>query len=157
MPTKPAAQESVDLASETLTGDVRDVILSQIRTLQKPYARCSQDEQRDIIESATRAAFSLVRNAVEIIASHGHKVIHSVVEQIGVKEGIKITLKSANTESALSELGNCIGKQVFIIVADAQDFIGEKDSAKPDPDQQVIPLHLASDKEDEADKPKGKK
>lgn len=157
MPIEPIQKDTADIAAETLSGDVRDAILGQIRALQKPYARCSQDEQREVIEHAAKVANGLVRNAVEIIASHGRKVIHSTVEQITVKDGIKVVLKSANTEAALSELGNCIGKQVLIIISDASDFTGEKQEVKPEPDQQVIPLHVAKDNDPEDDSPTSKK
>lgn len=157
MTTHTATKEAIDLAVNTLTGDIRDTFLGHIRALQKPYARCTQDEQKEVIERATKTAENLLRNAVVLIASHGHKVIHSTVDQIGVKDGIKIVLKSANTETALSELGNCIGKQVFIIVADASEFLGEKQEAKATPDQQVIPLHLAADKSEETTDKKPKK
>ena len=145
MPQEKITQETINLTSETLTGDVRDALLGQIRALQKPYARCTQDEQQEIIYHADKVAHNLVERAVEIIAAHGRNIIMATLESFSVKDGIKATVKCANVQSSLVEFGNATGKAVFIVVADKAQFTGEQEPAKPESDQQVIPLHLAKD------------
>lgn len=148
MTTEKVKTETVEFASETLTGDVRDALLAQIRTLQKPYARCSQEEQREIIDHAAKVAANLVEQAVLIIAGHGRNVIPAVLESIGVKDGIKAVIKCANVQSSLLELGDSVQKAVFIVVADKSQFTGEQSAPQPESDQKIMPLHLAKDEEE---------
>lgn len=149
MALEKVSEKTIQLATETLTGDVRDAILGQIRALQKPYARCSQDEQHDVIDHAARVAANLAEQAVRIIASHGRNVILATLESMNVKDGIKAVVKCANQQSSLIELGDCVGKSVFIVVADKEAFTGEREPVNPEPDQKIMPLHLAKDGEGE--------
>lgn len=149
MPLEKVSAETVQFASETLTGDVRDALLGQIRALQKPYARCGQSEQQDIIDHAAQVARNLVEGAVSLIAAHGRNVIHATVDSLNVKDGIKAVVKCANVQSSLVELGDAVGKTVFLVVADRDSFTGERAPVGAAPDQQVMPLHLAMDSEED--------
>ena len=57
------AEKAADLAANTLTGDVRDFLLDRVKTLGKPWAAMSEDEQSDQIHAAKSAAEHLVKKA----------------------------------------------------------------------------------------------
>lgn len=124
-----------NLASKTLTGDVRDFLLDRLKTQKKPWEAMSESEQRDAINQCKDAALNLVKNTVKIISSAGRKVIEAVVESMTVKDGIKATLKCTNTFDALHELGGATGQIVLIVTSGVEDFTGEKAPATPTPDQ----------------------
>lgn len=148
MPKDVAKQEEIDLVAATLTGDVRDALLGQIRTLQKPYAKCTYDEQSDIIAHATKVATNLVERAVNLIAAEGRKAMVGQLMKIQLKDGIQCQVNFSKQDEMRHELFDAQGMAVMLVIADASAFVGEAAPAKADADQAVIPLRLAKDGEE---------
>jgi len=122
----------------TVTGDVRDAILDRIRNLKKPYEQCSEEEQGDIIYGATAIATNLVREVVKIVAAAGRKCIVGDLEQVTIKDGYKAVITLSKSSEYRHELADSQGKAVLVVVADMEEFVGEKAPAKPTPDQRVL-------------------
>ena len=73
-PKEKTEQEiSADFAAKTLTGDIRDFLLDRVKQMGKPFVAMTEDEQSDQIHACRDAAESLVKKAVEILASGGKK------------------------------------------------------------------------------------
>jgi hypothetical protein len=89
---------------------------------------------------------------VRLLASEGKTQVQAKLEQITVKDGLKIVCSGGFTHDALVLLGEAQGKQVLITVADAEPFDGQRAEAQVDPDQTTL-LGDDSDLVDAADQP----
>lgn len=127
--------DTINLASHTLTGDIRDFLLDRMKNFKKPWVSLSEDEQRAEIISSKEAAENLVKKAVAIIASEGRKVIVGHLQQVTVKDEIKAVICIPKTDSCRHELIDSAGQAVLIVVADAEPFVGEQAPAEPMPQQ----------------------
>lgn len=128
-----------ELGLSTLSGDLRDAALDWIRTLSRPWSGLVEHEQREVIDSVSKQADALVRQAVDMIAAQGADVIVASIESVTVKDGIKATIKCQKTEDDLVALGMAEGSTVRLVVLDAADFQGEREPAEPEPDQAELP------------------
>ncbi len=82
------ADDGIDLETATLSGDLRDAMLTRIRNLQKPWAQMTEAEQYDC----------------------------------------------ANV------LGDYVGQIVVMIMADSDDFMGERAPFEATPDAPELPI-----------------
>jgi hypothetical protein len=128
---------AVDVAAETLTGDLRDFILDRLRHEQskRPWHERGEADQRDTVHQVESAVRSAVRQAVEIIAAGGLKTIKASIEQVTVKDGIKAVLTMSKFDEHRHNLIDATGQTVLIVVADPEDFSGERAPVEIKPDQ----------------------
>jgi hypothetical protein len=129
-----------DLAAETLSGDLRDVMLTHIRSMQTPWSKMSEQAQADKIYAITNATETIVRRAVAIIASHGSEPVFGRIAKFTVKDEIKAELVASSSVANIEKIAESIGQPAIIIFANPDQFIGQKAEAKPDKDQPEIPF-----------------
>ena len=131
----------VALNTDTLFGDLRDAILARLRAMPKPWTVMSENEQTDMIEGVERVSRHLVFQAVKLIAANGHATIHATLVQCAMKDGIKVVLEVSKHDQMRHELMDAVvaGASAHIVLADADAFLGEREPAKADPDQPIIP------------------
>lgn len=131
------SEETLALASETLTGDLRDFMLDRLRYEQskRPWHERSEADQRDTVHQVEAAVRNAVRQAVEIIAAGGLKTIKATIEQVTVKDGIKATLTMSKFDEHRHNLIDATGATVLVVVADPSDFSGEREPVEIKPDQ----------------------
>jgi hypothetical protein len=129
-----------DLATETLTGDVRDFILDRLRHEQDrlPWHERSEAEQRDTVYRVETAVHKVVRQAVEIIAAGGRRSIRATLEQITVKDGITGKVVLSKFDEQRYALMDAAGSSILIVVADPEEFTGERSSVAIRPDQSEL-------------------
>lgn len=127
--------DEIDLAVSTLTGDIRDFLLTRIQHQQKPYQQMSEEEQLGIIAACEGAADKLVREAVKAIAASGRKTITGQLEQVTVKDDFKAVIRLSKSDECRHELIDSCGQAVLIVVADADEFDGQREAPKVYPDQ----------------------
>jgi hypothetical protein len=84
-------------------------------------------------------ASHLVHSAVTLIAANGRPTIMASVEQCTAKDGIKVVLTASRHDPMRYELLDAVGKSALIVVSDADAYMGQRDAAKPDPDQPPLP------------------
>lgn len=141
---------SVQIARETMTGDIRDCILDVLKHgLGKPWEQHSEFEQRDLVDKAEKAARESVNNAVDIIVADGRPTIVADLESITVKDGIKAIVKLSKGDELRHNLIDSQGKTVLLVVTDKDSYKGEKAPAAIDKDQPSLPMTEAN----ENDKP----
>lgn len=128
---------TIDIAAETLPGDLRDFILDRLRHEQnkRPWHERSEAEQRDTVHQVETAVRHAVRQAVEIIAAGGLRTIRATLDQVTVKEGIKGTVTLSKHDEHRHTLVDAVGSTVLIVVADPDDFTGEREAVDIKPDQ----------------------
>ncbi|MBX9760669.1 MAG: hypothetical protein K2Y29_17955 [Beijerinckiaceae bacterium] len=131
----------VDLALDTLEGDVRDGVLTLLRSLPKPWAEMSEFEQQNRIWSVKDLAKRLVRDAAHVIGSKGFDHIPITVGKFTSKDGeIKAEFATAQTHAALVKISDMQNRRSVLCFVDPDLFAGERAEAKPDKDQPELPI-----------------
>lgn len=126
----------VDLASDTLAGDIRDWLLGHLRTMPKPWAQMSEHEQSDKVYAAAAAARSLVAETVKIISAQAHESVAVRVGKFTVKDGeIKAEFACSGIDQYLLAVKSAQGQRAVLVLADPEAYDGQRAEAKVDPDQ----------------------
>lgn len=133
---------NLDIAAETLTGDLRDLVLDTLRYEQdkRPWNFRSEADQRETASRIERAAHDWARKAVELLAAGGKRTIRATIEQVVVKDGIKAVLTMSKFDELRHNLIDAQGSAVLIVVADSEAFEGERAPVDIKPDQPVMPF-----------------
>ena len=141
---------AVNVAAATLTGDIRDFILNQLKFQQNklPWNQRSEAEQKETIASVEAAVQAQVKRAVECIASRGLKTIRATLEQVVIKEGIKAQITLLRSDEQRHLLIDSTGSSIMIIVADTDEFTGEREPAEVQPDQRSLAMVVHSEPKD---------
>lgn len=136
-----ALDKATILAEETLTGDLRDVLLTHVRSMEDPWSKLSEEAQQDKIDAIELCAEDIVRRAVSIIARRGFDVISVSVSDFTVKGGeIKGKFGALVSEQNVVSLSDHQGKSALIVLTDHSDFFGESQPAKAEPDEPQLPI-----------------
>lgn len=135
----------IDMAeAETLSGDIRDALLTHVRSIKVPWAMLAEDEQAETIAAIVKTAEHAVRQIAAIMAQRGLPHIVASVGKWTVKDGIKLELEASSIVEnihALAEHGN--GAAVLVL-AEPSVYIGERAPAKADKDQPDLPIDKAA-------------
>lgn len=134
---KEVSDNTLKLARETMTGDLRDCLLDFLKHEKNPlpWNMRTEDAQREAIEKCSRAAMAAVERAVSIIAADGRPTILATCDQVTVKDGIKAVVSLSKSDALRHELVDSQGKTVLIVVTDADRYEGEREPAVPQPNQ----------------------
>ena len=132
--------EVVNIAVETLSGDIRDFILDRLRHEQSkmPWHQRSEADQRDTVHQVEAAVQDVVRRAVELIAAQGLRTIKATLEQVTVKDGIVGKLVMSKFDAQRHALTDSVGSTVLVVVADPDEFTGERKPVEITPDQREL-------------------
>lgn len=122
-----------NLAKETLTGDLRDKLLDNMRNLPDVWQKLNEKAQQEQIDRATAQAEDLVNQAVKLIASGGRKTVPAKLEKLTLKDGCKVEMTCSS--SRIGELAPVLNNDVLIVTNSDDEFHGQKAPAKADPDQ----------------------
>lgn len=131
--------DALDLAADTLHGDLRDAVLTHIRSMETPWSKMSEQAQGDKIYAVNNACERLVRRAVAIVASNGHAPMFGRIAKFTVKDEIKAELVAPSSVGNIEMIAENIGQPAIIIFASPEAFMGQKAEAKPDKDQPALP------------------
>lgn len=130
----------VDLAADTLRGDVRDALLSWVRNLPKNWSAMSEAEQRDVADAADRCARTLVKEACKLIAASERPCVVATLVEYKEKEGIEAKLKFPSRGEVVAQLHEACGREVLVVASGAEEFLGEGGPPDIDPDQPDMDL-----------------
>lgn len=126
-------------ARKTLTGDIRDLILQELRSpIKKPWEKLSESEQRDIIYRVAHVAESIVQRTVVLVASGGRRSIQAKLKSVTVKDGIEAKLEMSQFDAQRHELMDATGSTVVVAFSDASEFRGERAPARPSKDEPAL-------------------
>jgi hypothetical protein len=134
---KPSAAE---MQVETLSGDIRDVLLSHFRDIKVPWAMLNEEEQRDKIEALTNASFDLVRKTLAVISASKFPIINVAIGKFTVDKGVKIECTASPSVENITHLAQHGKGSGVLVLAEARDYFGERAPARPDPNQKSFPL-----------------
>jgi hypothetical protein len=133
----------IDIAeAATLSGDIRDALLTHLRAIRVPWSMLAEDEQQAEIEAIQRTAEYAVRQVAAIIAQAGAPHVQARIVRWTVKgDGLKLELAVTPLVDNMIALAEHGSRGAVLVLADAADFIGQRAPAKPDPDQPDLPMH----------------
>lgn len=131
---------TIDLAAETLRGDLRDALLSWFKAQPKAWPYMTEREQRDLANAADRATERMVREACGIIAAAERPCIVATLEQYSEKDGLKIVCKAPGRREVVGALHEACGREVLIVTSGAEEHLGERGPAEITADQGEVPL-----------------
>ncbi len=138
-----------EMTAETLSGDLRDVMLTHIRSMQTPWSKLSEQAQQDRIDAISNACETIVTRAVALIAERKFSSVHCSVTKFTVKDLIKAEINAVSSSFNIETIAEGIGEPALLIFASAETFIGEKAAAKPDKDQPSLPIDHEGEEEPE--------
>lgn len=125
-----------DIETDTLVGDVKDLILQEMRDAKdhRPWTERNEDDQDAMIDRADRFAVSLVAKIVREVAIMGRPSVPVQIKKWEVGDNLKIAAEGVPTE------GNAItllhgGKIAYLVFGGVEDFKGERGELKATPDQ----------------------
>ncbi len=121
--------------SETLSGDIRDALLTHVRSIKVPWTMLAEDEQQDAINAIAQTAETAVRAAARIIAQRGFQHVIVTTGKWTVKEGVKLECDASATLENINSLAQHGSGAAVLVLVDPQEFFGERAPAKPDKDQ----------------------
>lgn len=125
---KEMTQRAAKIARETLTGDVRDIILNDMKDRKNtlPWNLRGEAEQAVLIDQVNRMSVSIVERVVEIVAAGGRRTIRAQINKITIKDGIKAEIELSKSDEQRHELFDSQGAMVLIVIADAEAFEAER-------------------------------
>lgn len=136
---EPDADPLVDLAADTLRGDIRDSLLAWFKAQPKAWPLLSEREQRDLADAADRYSGELVKSACKIIAAGERPCIVATLTEYREKDGVEAKLKLPSRGEVVAQLHEACGREVLIVTSGAEEFMGEAGAAKIDADSPKFP------------------
>ncbi|WP_027583970.1 hypothetical protein [Bradyrhizobium sp. Ai1a-2] len=131
----------IDMAeAETLSGDIRDALLTHVRSIQVPWAMLAEDEQQEHIDAIAKTATMAVRKTAGIMARQGFPFIVVGVHKWTVKDGIKLELQTSALVENIQKLAEHGPSAAILVLANPEIYIGERAPAKADKDQPDLPM-----------------
>ncbi len=126
----------------TLCGDLRDVMLSRVRTARKPWERMTEAEQTDFANGLQLAASDMVRRMVRLMTSYDWPHAAVVLGEVKIKgeKGIEAKIACPNVEHNRNVLGDHVGQHVMVLMVDSDTFMGERAPVDIKPDQPQLEL-----------------
>jgi hypothetical protein len=130
--------------TETLSGDVRDALLTHLRAIKVPWAMLGEDEQAEHIAALNATAEAAVRRIVGLIASGGMSSVIGTIGKFTVKNDIKVEFMVTSLVANICALAEHGKASAVLVLSNAAEFIGEHAPAKVDPDQPELPIDKAA-------------
>lgn len=145
------------VSAETLTGDIRNAILSEFKLIPKPWQQMTEDEQQRLINRASDIADNLVLQAVDLIAARDLPALPIEVGKITVEgAACKGAFECFADDEALLRIRHLQGSRAVFVLASVDAYRGESQKAetevvgdlalpKGQPDTQAILAQMDAD------------
>ena len=133
--------EDHEINIDTMSGDVRDVMLQHFRNTRKPWAQMSAAEQNDVANAFDLASRQLVKAAVRKLTGWEFPRAAVSLGEVKIKgAAIEAKIIASNTSHEREVLGDNVGAQVLMLMVDSERFMAERAPVKIDPDQKAMDL-----------------
>lgn len=122
-----------ELATETLSGDIRDAILTEFKQMAKPWATMAEHEQERMIWRARSIAEQVVRGSVDLVAKRGLAALPVEVGKITLDgSSCKGTYECYVTDETLLQIRHLQGQRAMFVLASPDAYHGERKAADTD-------------------------
>lgn len=121
------------IEDKTLRGDIRDLILSELKHVDCPWSKANEDEQQRRIDRSTDIADQVVRRAIDLIAARGLPALPIDVGKITVEGAeCKGTFECYADDENLLRIRHLQGSRAMFVLASPSAYQGEKAPQVPD-------------------------
>jgi hypothetical protein len=129
---------AADLARTFLLGELMSAATKQLRSLDKPWLRLPEAQQKAVIREVQLDVELAIDRAVDLIASDGRTCFVAAVESVTFKDGVKAVLTMPNTQAS-HELADTAGGTVYVVIDSPGRYkdVGEN-APQADPDQRSL-------------------
>lgn len=132
--------QPIDLLTDTLTGDIRDVLLGHVRAMQDPWSKLSESRQAEKIHAIEKCAQDLVRRAVQLVAHQGFPHVGVTLGKWAIGDAIEMKITASRSLDNINRFGeHGMGSAVLVLVEPGV-FFGQRQAAQADPDQPAMDL-----------------
>ena len=132
--------EELELEAETLAGDIRDELLGFFREMVVGWSFMSEREQKARIELADQLSKRIIRRTLALLAEEAtFPTIDIEIGSIKIDKRLEIKINAAIPDETLVALVHHRGRHAQLVLADAEQFFGERAPARPQPDQPSFP------------------
>jgi len=131
--------DDAQMAESTLSGDVRDVLLTHLRSIMVPWTMLSEEEQREKIFAVSKCADDLVRRVIGIVTAKQFPTVVVELKEWKVKGGIELKCAASSLIENITHLAEHGPSPAVLVLAEASAFFGERAPAKPMKNQPNIP------------------
>lgn len=135
------------LQAETMSGDLRDALLTHVRSMETPWSKLSERQQADKIDAINRACESLTRKAVNLVANQGFQHVGIRLGKWSVNGEVTLQVTGAGTADNIKKLADHGPGEAMLVLTEVGEYLGQRQAAKAEPDQPGLPI----DGEDEGE------
>lgn len=130
------------IARETMTGDLRDVILDFLKHDKNPltWNLRSESDQIEVIERINKAVGYAVERAVNLMAADGRPTIAARLDKVIIKDEIQGTIIISKAHPNRNQIFDSQGQVVLIVVANDDQYVGERAPVAINPMQASLPM-----------------
>lgn len=122
-----------------LSEQVRNMFAEFFRNAaDKPWPKMPQAQQAAVNDQIEALSAKVVDVCVRVVAMQGRKVVSGKLDQVTVKDGLKLTIKVGKEDEARHALVDKQGGAVQIIIVDKNEFIGSEKPLDTEPDQRDL-------------------
>lgn len=139
----PRRDIAVNLAADKMVRQLTQLVLDHCRDEREgarlPWHLLPEDQQAELIDRVDRSVRVAVLDACNIIATNSIPAVVGTIEQVVVKDGLKVVCKAPFTDENLAALGRHVKGVVQLIVIDTDQYSGGEPLA-PAPREPELPL-----------------
>lgn len=135
-------EPEVQIAEPTFLGDLMEMVLQELKLVQKPWQELSERQQKEILFRIERQAKAMTRKAIAILAAGDHTTVKAAVDSVTFKDGAKAVLKSViGSGQGFHTLADCANEGAHVLVVLPDDSIADQEHEhEADPDQGELPV-----------------
>lgn len=132
---------TLQMTASTIGRDLLERLVLECRMLPDVWPKLTKQKQEDVIERLRASVETAVTMAVHLINSNKRTAVPALLDKfVTGKNGLQASLSLSKTCPARYELLDSQGKEVLIIVADADDHMGDLEGVKGEEDQRAMDL-----------------
>ena len=128
-----------EVAIETLSGDIRDVILTRFRDIKMPWKNLKEDQQRDINYAMDELAKMLVRRVVALLTQVKFPTVYVEIGAFKIDKGVEIKMHAASTVDNIMALAEHGQGNAVLVLAEPSRYFEERAPAPVERDQPDLP------------------
>jgi hypothetical protein len=129
-----------DLRAETLTGDLRDAFLRELRSMTSGWLFLPEHDQRDRITRCERLAEELVRQTLTLTQSYAFPAVPVTVGKMTVDKSLEVKCVALIEEANIIACSRQAHRRAVLLMVDPEEFHGEREPAKWDADQPSLSI-----------------
>ncbi|HWH86192.1 MAG TPA: cell division protein FtsK [Pseudomonas sp.] len=133
--------EFLQMTANTIGEKLLAGLVQEIRIMPDCWQKLTEHKQEDIIERLSSRVHAAVTLATHMIASSERVTVVGKLEQITTKSKIKAVFVISPTSEGRHELQDSVEKDCLLIIASADEHMGNMKSTKADPDQSAMDLN----------------